>query len=210
MAYPQGTPAPYSVLSALGGDFFGTEADVATSKRLRFEVFKRDGFRCAYCGKSPPDAVLECDHIQATADEGTDDINNLITSCFDCNRGKSNISLTKIPSQLAENLEILKAKEFQYAEYLKYLKLIERRINKSIAKVRKVFESYFPDKTFVRDFEQVSLKRFLKSLSEPEIIESITLACSRKYDNPDNAIRYFCGICWHKIKGIGDASNTLP
>lgn len=28
------------------------------SKRLRFEVFKRDGFVCQYCGNHPPAVVL--------------------------------------------------------------------------------------------------------------------------------------------------------
>lgn len=29
------------------------------SKKLRFEVFKRDGFTCQYCGRMAPDVVLE-------------------------------------------------------------------------------------------------------------------------------------------------------
>ena len=33
------------------------------SKSVRFEVFKRDSFKCQYCGKSAPDVVLEVDHI---------------------------------------------------------------------------------------------------------------------------------------------------
>jgi 5-methylcytosine-specific restriction endonuclease McrA len=33
------------------------------SKKLRFEVFKRDGFSCQYCGAHPPDVLLEIDHV---------------------------------------------------------------------------------------------------------------------------------------------------
>lgn len=66
---------------------------MAVSKKLRFEVFKRDSFTCQYCGRSAPDAVLECDHIEPVSKGGQDDILNLITSCFDCNRGKSNREL---------------------------------------------------------------------------------------------------------------------
>lgn len=58
------------------------------SKKKRFDVFKRDSFKCQYCGKSSPDVVLEVDHIKPVIEGGTDDITNLITSCFDCNRGK--------------------------------------------------------------------------------------------------------------------------
>ena len=63
-------------------------------KKLRFEVFKRDKFTCQYCGKSAPDVVLEIDHIVPVSKGGDNDIMNLVTSCSDCNRGKSNIELS--------------------------------------------------------------------------------------------------------------------
>lgn len=60
----------------------------ALSKRVRFEVFKRDKFTCQYCGKSAPDVVLVIDHIDPVAKGGTNDLLNLITSCDPCNAGK--------------------------------------------------------------------------------------------------------------------------
>lgn len=66
---------------------------MALSKKIRFEVFKRDGFKCSYYGKSPPAVVLEVDHIDPKSKGGSDDINNLLSACFDCNRGKKNIPL---------------------------------------------------------------------------------------------------------------------
>ena len=59
------------------------------SKKSRFEIFKRDSFTCQYCGKSAPDVVLNVDHIIPVAGGGTDQLMNLVTSCFDCNAGKS-------------------------------------------------------------------------------------------------------------------------
>jgi len=59
------------------------------SKRLRFEVFKRDRFTCQYCGRKPPDVVLHCDHLTPVSANGSTDSFNLITSCEDCNLGKS-------------------------------------------------------------------------------------------------------------------------
>lgn len=60
----------------------------AISKKVRFEVFKRDSFRCQYCGSAAPDALLEIDHIKPVKEGGTNDIANLITACRDCNSGK--------------------------------------------------------------------------------------------------------------------------
>lgn len=60
----------------------------ALSKKIRFEVFKRDSFTCQYCGKSAPDVVLNADHIVPVVEGGDSGILNLVTSCFDCNSGK--------------------------------------------------------------------------------------------------------------------------
>lgn len=66
----------------------------AIRKSVRFEVFKRDSFTCQYCGEKAPDVVLEVDHITPVADGGTNDILNLVTSCRECNAGKSDRRLS--------------------------------------------------------------------------------------------------------------------
>ena len=63
---------------------------------LRFKILKRDDFKCQYCGKSVKDgAILEVDHIIPKSKSGTDNADNLITSCRECNRGKSINPLNK-------------------------------------------------------------------------------------------------------------------
>jgi hypothetical protein len=69
---------------------------MAVSVRTRFEVFKRDEFTCRYCGGRSPTVVLEIDHIQPRCDGGSDDAMNLVTSCWDCNRGKSYVPLSEV------------------------------------------------------------------------------------------------------------------
>ena len=63
--------------------------------KLRFEVFKRDNFKCQYCGMSAPDVVLNVDHIDPVSNGGENDILNLVTSCRDCNSGKSDRLLSE-------------------------------------------------------------------------------------------------------------------
>lgn len=58
------------------------------STTTRFEVFKRDSFTCQYCGRKAPEVVLELEHIEPHSKGGSDDILNLITSCWACNNGK--------------------------------------------------------------------------------------------------------------------------
>ena len=63
--------------------------------RSRFLVFKRDGFKCCMCGRSPsttPGLELHVDHIIPWTKGGESTIENLQTLCSDCNIGKSNIT----------------------------------------------------------------------------------------------------------------------
>ena len=57
-------------------------------RKLRHEVFKRDGYRCCECGASKDETSLEIDHILPVAKGGTNDIDNLQTLCRECNRMK--------------------------------------------------------------------------------------------------------------------------
>lgn len=59
--------------------------------RLRFKILKRDNFTCQYCGQKAPDVVLNIDHIEPFSKGGKTNEKNLITSCFLCNIGKTNI-----------------------------------------------------------------------------------------------------------------------
>lgn len=76
--------------------------------KLRFEVFKRDSFKCQYCGHSAPDALLQVDHINPVKRGGKNDIINLITSCAKCNMGKGatplddNTAMAKSKKQMDE------------------------------------------------------------------------------------------------------------
>ncbi|MER5699644.1 HNH endonuclease [Streptomyces mirabilis] len=62
---------------------------MAVSRRKRFEVLRRDSFRCRYCGAGAARVELEVDHVTPVALGGTDDLDNLVTSCAPCNEGKS-------------------------------------------------------------------------------------------------------------------------
>lgn len=58
------------------------------SPKLRFDVLRRDGFNCVYCGAGGRSVILEVDHRIAKSNGGSDDMENLVTSCLTCNRGK--------------------------------------------------------------------------------------------------------------------------
>lgn len=65
---------------------------MAVSRRLRFEILRRDDHTCRYCGASAPDVKLTVDHVMPEALGGSDDPSNLVTACEACNGGKSSIA----------------------------------------------------------------------------------------------------------------------
>jgi hypothetical protein len=60
----------------------------ALSVRKRFFVLKRDQFACVRCGASGVGVRLEVHHRVPFAKGGSDNLVNLETLCFDCNRGQ--------------------------------------------------------------------------------------------------------------------------
>lgn len=66
------------------------------NKRLRWKVLDRYGYSCVYCGRNAKrDGVkLEIDHKIPRAKGGPTVFANLVTACFDCNRGKSDIPVS--------------------------------------------------------------------------------------------------------------------
>ncbi len=58
---------------------------------VRWDVLKRDGYRCRACGKSPATELgveLEVDHIVPVSKGGGNEMENLRTLCRVCNAGK--------------------------------------------------------------------------------------------------------------------------
>lgn len=60
---------------------------MAVSKRTRFEVLRRDDYTCRYCRSK--DNPLTVDHVVPRALGGSDDPDNLVACCSDCNSGKT-------------------------------------------------------------------------------------------------------------------------
>ena len=61
---------------------------ISPSKRIK--ILERDNFTCQYCGSKAPEVKIEIDHIIPISKDGTNEIENLTTACFECNIGKSN------------------------------------------------------------------------------------------------------------------------
>ena len=117
----------------------------ALSKKVRFEVFKRDSFTCQYCGNTPPLVILEIDHVDPVSKGGDNDIDNLVASCFDCNRGKGAIGLEQVPVNLIEKAELIREREDQLKAFSNLKKAVKARKTRDINKIEKTLKTFYPD-----------------------------------------------------------------
>jgi hypothetical protein len=170
----------------------------AISKKLRFDVFKRDGFVCAYCGATPPSVLLQVDHIHPVAQGGSNDINNLITSCQPCNIGKGAKTLDLIPKSLAEKAKEIKEKEAQILGFQKIFQAKKSRIEKESLEIASIFQSdWLPNK---QDF--LSIKNFIEKIGFFEVAEAAEIASAKFSYSLSRSFKYFCGICINKSKEL--------
>lgn len=64
------------------------------SRKLRFEILRRDDYTCIICGRKAPEVELHVDHIIPWSINKKHEKGNLMTTCKDCNLGKSDTRLS--------------------------------------------------------------------------------------------------------------------
>lgn len=172
----------------------------ALSKKIRFEVLKRDKFTCQYCGKSAPDVVLEIDHIKPISKGGNNDIMNLITSCKDCNRGKSNIELSDdsvVKKQQVQLQEIAERKE-QLEMMLEWRESLNSLEDDYIDAVVSIFEEN--TEWGVSEHGRKKIKKWIKEFSLSEVMDATETAIETYYDGSEEswieAFNKISGICY--------------
>lgn len=166
------------------------------STRTRFEVFKRDGFKCQYCGAHPPEAMLHVDHIEAVANGGSNDMDNLITSCAMCNLGKSCVPLSSVPQSLAEKAAEVAEREEQLRGYSQILEAKRQRLEEE---TWRVMELLYPGEESVPRDSFNGTRKFIERLGFHSVYEAAEIALAGPA-HWNRTFRYFCGVCWTKIR----------
>lgn len=169
------------------------------SKKLRFEIFKRDGFVCQYCGAHPPETILEPDHINPVVNGGGNDMDNLVTSCFDCNRGKAGNLLTAIPKSLKQRADEVREREEQIAGYREVIQGSLDRIEDDMWQVADALIPGSSEGGIRRDWLQ-SIKMFNAKLPLHVVTDAAEIARAKYGYSKSKRFPYFCGICWNRVR----------
>lgn len=156
------------------------------SQRTRFEIFKRDGFKCLYCGSTPVQKVLRVDHVVPVKEGGGDGPENLVTSCFDCNAGKAAEPLDRKKFTAAIATEADKEHAEQIREYL----AVQREVAKSRDDARRVVADYWEERIGPLSEKMFGrLERVVREWPYSDIIEAIEITAS-KFGDPDAEFKY--------------------
>lgn len=158
----------------------------AISKRVRFEVFKRDSFKCQYCGSSAPESILHIDHIKPVSKGGDNEIVNLVTACDSCNLGKSDKELSDNSAVVKQKdqLDEINEKREQLEMMLKWRESM-KSINDDYADaIAKEINEYSTTRS-ISDHGRKSIKAWLKKYSLNEIFEAIEKSASTRFADKD-------------------------
>lgn len=170
----------------------------STGKRLRFRIFERDGFTCQYCGKRPPEVILHIDHVFPVSKGGKDEIENLLTSCADCNLGKSTFEIGKSPKRVLQSQDDLQEKYDQLKAFYTLQKKMDFVRREMINDLEDYWNELWQDE-MIGDQGLASLRRFMRLFSVDEIKDAMDIAKSKIYRSRD-AFKYTCGILHTKLK----------
>jgi hypothetical protein len=177
------------------------------SKKIRFEVFKRDSFTCQYCGKSAPTVVLHVDHITPVKEGGTNDITNLITACADCNLGKGarKLSDTSEVMKAKKQLDELNARREQLEMMLQWKKGLSNIEEQQVDAIAERFNSFSGFK--VNENGRRKIKKWLKDFGFSEIYDCIEISCDQylkatkggnSHSSVEKAFSYIPRIAYNK------------
>lgn len=183
------------------------------SRRLRFEAFKRDGFTCQYCGRKPPAVVLQADHVVPRAEGGTDEIENILTACFDCNNGKAAVSLDDITDvvDVEERTRLIREREAQVRAYNDAKKEARERRDEAFDEAwRYWFDLHNTDSLpgWVVPKESF-LRHYLNKLPLEDVKDAMEIAVG-KHGHRAAAPKYFGGICRRKIADSEGRTKICP
>lgn len=180
------------------------------SRKVRFDVFKRDSFTCQYCGDKAPDVILHVDHIDPVKEGGDNNILNLITSCQPCNAGKGatrisdNSTVIKQRAQLDDLAERRSQLEMMML-WREELDLInDYRISKLVASI----QEYFHCK--INENGKTKLRKWAKKYAADQILDAADI-CRDQYlefgkdghptnESTNKAFNYIPRVCACRIK----------
>lgn len=186
------------------------------TKKTRFEVFKRDSFKCQYCGATAPEAVLVVDHIDPISQDGADEMINYITACQPCNAGKSDRKLSDTTAVLKQRaqLEELAIRREQLEMMLDWRNELKSLDEDALEAVKKEWSEltrsqYYLNETGQQKAKQLLAKFTLAKFTLAQILDAMKVSATQylKFGADGVLDKDSVNEAWEKVKGIAHNSK---
>jgi hypothetical protein len=184
---------------------------MAVSKRLRYEILRRDNHACRYCGATAPEATLTVDHVVPTALGGSDDPTNLVAACKDCNAGKSssNPDAPLVADVSADALRwsraMAQAAENMLADHDRRSEMLDEFTAKW-----DTWKTGGCDPVPLPTGWQNSVDRLLAAgLPMPVLLDCIDIAMGTTTLAVKNIFRYTCGVAWRRVADLQESARAI-
>jgi len=177
-------------------------------KRVRFEVLRRDNYTCRYCRAT--DAPLTIDHVVPTVLGGSDNPDNLVAACKDCNAGKTS---SHPDAPLVADVSDDQWRWAQEMEAVAQAAAAQAQAeHEYAATLDEAWTSwgYGPQRTPVpRPNSWETSARNWKAAGLPIelLIDAVRIAMTNDSVQPDATWRYFCGIAWKKVRALQEEAR---
>ena len=178
----------------------------ALTKKTRFEVFKRDSFTCQYCGRSAPDIILNVDHMIPVASGGDNSVLNLVTSCFDCNSGKSDRKLDDkaVVTKQIDQLKILNERKTQIEMITKWRAGLVNLEEAKLDAIREAIDLHLSKakRAVADEFLRTDIKSALARFGLDDVLQAVEKSANqylRDYNDQSQRNKFLekiSGICY--------------
>ena len=181
---------------------------MAISKRMRFEVLRRDKHTCRYCGQTAPDVKLAVDHVLPTALGGTDDPNNLVTACTDCNNGKTSTSPdSELVADIDNHALLMQA---AYAKAVEARNKKRTHVGEYITAALNYWNEVAPTYYAAPIDAKSTLRYFFKmGITLDDVEEAMDIALGRNSVHAKGKWPYFCGIIRNHIAELEQSAKAI-
>lgn len=176
---------------------------MAVTKRTRYEVLRRDGYACRYCGSMAPEAALTIDHVMPKSLGGSDGPENLVAACKHCNMGKASSSPdAELLSDVSDDAIRYAAAIRQAADEMLDAFTVASDDEQAFFDAWNTYHDNYGDVPPLPADWAVSVRQWLNmGLPVEVLLTSIAIAMSSQAA-VDKKFRYFAGICHNKANAL--------
>lgn len=181
------------------------------TQALRYQVMRRDQFTCQYCGAQSPNAALQIDHVVPAALGGSNDPENLVTACTQCNagKGKSQADEATVAAVSERNLRWADA----LAEAAHIVRSGSGDYDGELDEFRDAWQRWRVNGTnetvpLPSGYRKSVVTWLSRGLDIDDLVELIPVAMEKRLPNSDR-FRYYAGCAWRRVEQIEQIAEQI-